>query len=196
MSSVGLILLAAGGSGRMGRPKQLLVYQGKTLLRRAADTAAASPCRPIVVVTGAQHSELLPQLEDLDLIVELNDQWKRGMGTSLRAGMRALLARQPDASAAVVMLCDQSHVSPAIVTALVEAQRATAKPAIACAYAGTYGPPCLFAASQFPALLAIPDERGAKALLAAAAKRDDLHLIPFPQGHIDIDTPADFDTLA
>src|SRR2546423_3951226 len=161
MPPVGLILLAAGASTRLGRAKQLLVFKGNTLLRHAAETAMASACRPIVIVTGAMHEELLPEIRGLEVITERNVEWQRGMGTSLRAGLRGMLRHQPDAGAAVILLCDQPHVNGDVLSALVEAHRATAKPVIASAYAGTFGPPCLFAASQFPALMAGPDGQGA-----------------------------------
>src|SRR5947209_8753927 len=104
MPDIGLILLAAGGSTRMGRAKQLLVYRGKTLLRRAADAAVGSGCTPIVVVVGADAAEATRELAGLDLTVEVNPAWERGMGTSLRAGLARLLRERPDATAVVVTL--------------------------------------------------------------------------------------------
>src|SRR5438105_14710749 len=126
MPPVGLILLAAGASTRLGRAKQLLVFNGNTLLRRAAETAMASACRPIVIVTGAMHEELLPEIRDLEVITERNGEWQRGMGTSLRAGLRALLRPQPDAGAAISMLCAQPSARGAPLKDLEEPLRAAA----------------------------------------------------------------------
>jgi molybdenum cofactor cytidylyltransferase len=195
MSPVGLILLAAGASTRLGRSKQLLIYQGKTLLRRAAESAVASPCRPVIVVTGALHAELLPELHDLDVSTEQNEDWPKGMGTSVRTGVRALHRLRPDAGAAVIMLCDQPFVTAGILRLLVDLHRAGPQAVIASAFAGTHGPPCLFPASWFASLLAMPDGQGAKPLLAQAAARGELISITFPEGQTDIDTMADFDDL-
>ena len=69
---VALLLLAAGASTRMGRPKQLLPYHGRSLLRHAAETAAASGCAPIVLVTGALHEELAAEVAGLSVQVVHN----------------------------------------------------------------------------------------------------------------------------
>jgi molybdenum cofactor cytidylyltransferase len=190
MSRIGVILLAAGGSSRMGRPKQLLMYEGEALIRRAARAAIGSGCAPIVVVLGAAAEPTREALDGLQVVIEVNEDWSRGMGSSLRCGVRRLLQDAPDVAAAIITLCDQPHVTADVLRSLAEAHAITAMPAaIACSYAGTFGPPCLFAASRFDELLRLPDGHGAKAVLAAAGA--DLHLIPFPQGAIDFDTPAD-----
>jgi molybdenum cofactor cytidylyltransferase len=191
MSRIGLILLAAGGSTRMGRPKQLLIYDGQPLLRRAAQIAIDSACSPIIVVLGAASEESRAVLRALTVQIEVNEQWARGMGSSLRHGMQRLMREETDVAAAIILLCDQPHVTADVLRRLAEAHASTGKRAIACSYAGAFGPPCLFAASRFDELLRLPDDRGAKSVLAAAAAVDDLHLIPFPQGAIDLDTPAD-----
>jgi molybdenum cofactor cytidylyltransferase len=191
MSRICVILLAAGGSSRMGRPKQLLIYDGEALLRRAARAAMDSACSPIIVVLGAASEESRAVLEGLSVKIELNEDWSRGMGSSLRCGVQRLLREAPDAAAVIVMLCDQPHVTADVLRRLAEAHATSGKPAIACSYAGAFGPPSLFAASRFDDLLRLPDDRGAKSVLAAAAAAADLHLIPFPQGAIDLDTPAD-----
>jgi molybdenum cofactor cytidylyltransferase len=189
MSRIGLILLAAGGSSRMGRPKQLLIHGGEALLRRAARAAMGSECSPIIVVLGAAAAESRTILEGLDVPIEVNEEFSRGMGSSLRCGVQRLMREAPDAAAVIIMLCDQPYVSADVLRRLADAHASTGKAAIACSYAGTFGPPCLFAASRFDELLRLPDDRGAKSVLAAAGAN--LHLIPFPQGAIDLDTPAD-----
>ena len=90
MQRIGLILLAAGGSARLGHPKQLLPYKGRTLLRHAAEVAAAAGCEPLVLVTGALHEELLPEVKDLPFYVVRNEDWAQGMSTSIQAGLDVL----------------------------------------------------------------------------------------------------------
>ena len=93
-SNVGIVMLAAGGSTRMGTPKQLLPFRGRTLLRHAALTALESVCRPVVIVLGAHADALRPELDGLDVHVVENKDWPEGMSSSLRVGMQALMEIQ------------------------------------------------------------------------------------------------------
>src|SRR3712207_1985777 len=128
------IVLAAGASSRMGSPKQTLSYRGESLLRRAAHAALCAGCRPVVVVTGA-HAELSRrELDGLDVREVLNTRWETGMASSIRAGVEGLMSADPDASAAVLLLCDQPHVTADIISDLVAAHRSTGKPVVASTY--------------------------------------------------------------
>src|SRR4051812_32915405 len=80
-SNVGVIILAAGASTRMGRPKQLLLHRGQTLLRRAVETVLASDCRPVVVVIGAHADLVKRELEHLPVLVAENREWEKGMSS-------------------------------------------------------------------------------------------------------------------
>ncbi len=100
MPAIGLIILAAGGSTRLGAPKQLLEYGGKTLIRRAAETALATPFRPVIVVLGAEAARVKDELAGLDVLIIENPAWPSGMGSSIRAGMALL----PDADAVLLTL--------------------------------------------------------------------------------------------
>ena len=193
MSDIGLILLAAGGSSRMGQPKQLLRWHGVSLLRRAANTALASGCAPIIVVTGAFADRAADELSDLpSALIEPNLQWQLGMGASIRAGLHRALRERPKPDAILMMLCDQPHVEASHLRQLCDTYRATNKPVIASEYAQTIGAPCLFAASCFGDLLGIADSEGAKRLIQGSMERV---VIPLPAGSIDVDTPRDYDKL-
>lgn len=194
MSDIGLILLAAGGSSRMGRPKQLLAYEGSTLLRRATDAAIASGYAPIVVVVGAAADLAARELDGITTaLLEMNPDWEGGMGTSIRAGLRRLLRERPDIAAVLIMLCDQPHVDAAHLRRLRDVHRATAKRVVASEYGGTVGPPCLFAAEFFDELLQIGDAEGAKRLIISAG--NDLAKVSLPAATVDIDTPEDYERL-
>ena len=206
MQPVGLLLLAAGSSARLGRPKQLLPYRGRSLLRHAAETAAAWGGSPRVLVTGALHETLLPEVAGLGFDITRNEHWASGMGSSIRAGLAALEALAgpersalnpaalpaPPLAAVLVMLCDQPLLTPDILTALLAQFRATGQPVVASAYGGTRGVPAVFGRAVFPALRALSGPAGARNLLRAYAH---LPAVPFPAGVVDVDTAAQYEAL-
>ena len=191
-STVGLLLLAAGASRRLGAPKQLLAYKGESLLRRAARTALASLCRPVVVVTGAHRERVESKVADLPLEIVFNEEWAMGMGASIRAGMEYLTARA-DTHAVIVMLCDQPRVKARIINELVAAYRVTNAPLVTAKYDGTHGVPALFDQRLYPALLALTGSQGAKNLILAHSAH--LSEVPAPEAALDVDTLADYERL-
>ncbi|GAB2477223.1 hypothetical protein GCM10011375_20280 [Hymenobacter qilianensis] len=192
-ASVALILLAAGASARMRQPKQLLYYQGKTLLRWAAETAAATGCQPLVLVTGALHEPLIPEVEGLSFLTAHNADWATGMGSSIRAGLAALEKAPQPPSAIVVMLCDQPLLTPALLLQLIKKQQLTQAPVVAAAYGGTLGVPAVFSADTFPALRQLGGAEGARQLIASYGSA--VGSVPFPGGILDVDTPAQYASL-
>ncbi len=189
---VGLILLAAGGSSRLGHPKQLLPYRGRTLLRHAAQTALLSACRPVVVVLGAQPELMRSELAGLDVLVADNPDWEAGMGTSIRAGLASLEA-SADVAGVVLMLCDQPLIAPDAPDALVRASAATGSRLVASEYGGTRGVPAFFSRALFPEIRALPDAHGAKPLLAR--HEAETVALSLPAGVWDVDTEADYERL-
>ena len=188
---VALLLLAAGASIRMGRPKQLLPWQGRTLLRHAAETAVASGCAPLVLVTGALHKELLPEIAGLPIRAVHNPAWETGMASSLQAGLAAVAEANP--AAVLVLLTDQPHVTPALLRQLVALQQRTQAPAVAAAYAGTLGVPAVFSRALFSDLYQLKGAQGANRLLAMLGPA--VGRVEFPAGLLDIDTPEQYAAL-
>ena len=198
MRNLGAVILAAGGSSRLGRPKQLLAFGGETLVRRAVRAASEAGCDPVIVVAGEIGDAIRRELDIRDsrissgptignltraMIVE-NAEWRNGLGTSIRRGLQQL----PKSFDAVVLLaCDQPFVDASIVGKLIAAWEETGRPIAASCYANTLGVPALFDRSCFEALLSLPDDSGAKSLIAA--RSDDVASVPFEDGAIDIDTP-------
>ena len=128
--NVGAVVLAAGSSSRMGSPKQTLQFRGESLLRRAALAAIGAGCRPVIVVTGAHREMYRRELEGLDVLEVLNTSWETGMASSIRAGAEGLVSADANVAAAVLLLCDQPHVTTRVISSLVSAHRATGKAAI------------------------------------------------------------------
>lgn len=194
--STAIIVLAAGASTRMGRPKQLLIYDSHTLLRHAASVAVESRCGPIFVVLGAYASRLHREISDLPVRSVLNERWADGLGSSIQAGLAALTTSDGstgDAGAVILMLCDQPYVTAAVINNLVMAYHATGKGIIASEYGGALGVPALFGREHFMKLSTMSGAAGAKRLIAAHAS--EVVPIPFPKGMTDIDTAEDYGQL-
>jgi molybdenum cofactor cytidylyltransferase len=85
------MILAAGDSSCLGQPKQLLRINGKSLVRRIIDAASEAGCSPVVVVTGGDHQWIERELEETPVTVVQNRNWQRGIGSSIRIGMGALI---------------------------------------------------------------------------------------------------------
>jgi molybdenum cofactor cytidylyltransferase len=194
-SSVALLLLAAGGSTRMGRPKQLLDYHGRPLLRHSVEQALDSHCRPVIVVLGSDAEACAAVLHGLPPIVvtAINEDWMLGMGSSIRVGLAALQERAPDARAVVIALVDQPLITPAFLDRLARVHLDQEAAMVAASYDDQPGVPALFARSLFPKLAALDVHAGAKALLQGAGS--ELVTIPAPQAAIDVDTPEDYARL-
>jgi molybdenum cofactor cytidylyltransferase len=192
MNQIAAIILAAGASSRMGRPKQLLDWGGRPLVRVAAEQALAARLDEVIVVVGGAGDAVEAALAGLPLRVIDNPAYAEGQSTSLRAGVAAL---GPTVAAAVVMLGDQPFVTAAIVERLIAEWRATGTPIVAPSFRGRRGNPVLFARAIFPELLAVAGDQGARAILAAHAA--DLRLVRFDDDRplADIDTLDDYERL-
>ena len=189
---IGIILLAAGGSTRMGRPKQLLPYRGSTLLRHAVDTAIATGFAPIVVVLGAEAERCRAEIAGLSVHAVVNPEWERGMGTSLRVGVGVLRREAPGVAAVLIMLHDQPMITAAKLCEMA-ARWTPASCAVASTYAGTLGVPALLARELFDELSVLDGNQGARRILEAHRSR--LVSVAMPEALHDMDTPADYDRL-
>ena len=191
--TVACILLAAGGSTRLGSPKQLLAYGGRTLLRRAAQTALSTVCRPVVAVLGAGAETLRAELAGLDVRIVVNPAWERGMGGSVRLGMAAL-EDEAKLDAILLTLCDQPFVGKASLERLIHAWGEGRVCSIAAAaYDETLGVPAVFGRGHFAELAALPDAAGAKPILQRHAAS--VLAVPMPEAATDIDTREQYERI-
>ncbi|MFI5338062.1 MAG: NTP transferase domain-containing protein [Opitutales bacterium] len=185
----GLVLLAAGASRRMGRPKQLLPVQGMPLVRRVALTALAAPVSPVVVVLGAHAAEVTLALAGLPVCLALNPGWEEGMGSSLRFGAETALGLAPGLQGLIVAMADQPNLTASHLVKLLEKQRETGRSVVATESGGVLQPPVLFTAAHFTQLLALHGETGARAVLQSSAEAP--AVVPAADLR-DLDTPADY----
>ncbi len=190
------VLLAAGSSSRMQQagqpvvPKMLLPYKQTTLLQHLlAQVSELKAARPLVV-TGCFHAALMPVLVAEKTDVVYNAQWQNGMGSSIKCSIDYLTRHYPAAETVLILVCDQPHISTTLLSSMIEEGKVSGKGIVACFYGDSPGTPVLFSKKYFPALLGIDDAAGAKKMVQQF--RDDTHLLPFDEGAIDIDTPADY----
>ncbi len=184
--SVACAVLAAGGSRRLGRPKQLLsVHESSTLVRWAAQCACGSRCWPVSVVVGAAASDVTDAVGSLPVDVVTSFDWREGIAASIRAATHWAVDRE--ATALMLCVCDQPHLSTRHLNALWRASEAGRRLA-ASHYAGKPGVPAVFPARDFGTLIALHGDEGAASFLRAAPGV--VH-VPWWEGEIDIDTPED-----
>ncbi len=193
MSKTGIIILAAGNSSRLGRPKQLLPYRGKTLLTHTTTEAINAGLHPVVAVTGAFHAEVGAALGGQPLSIVFNPVWQEGMASGIVIGLSSILSSQPDVDAVIIAVCDQPFISSALLLELVNTQKTSGKGIVGCVYANSVGTPVLFSRHYFEELVSLSGSEGAKKLLKQHP--DDLASVAFPNGHIDIDTEEDAQSL-
>jgi molybdenum cofactor cytidylyltransferase len=192
LPETGIVILAAGASTRLGQPKQLLTYKGRSLLAHACESALASLCDPVIVVLGARAAQIKAELAGLPVQIAENAGWEAGMGSSIRVGVQKLLDTT-EVDAVILMLCDQPFVSAHTINKLIQVHQATNQSIVASRYSDTLGVPALFAASHFQDLMALEGEKGARVLFKKYP--EEIALVTFEHGNIDIDTAQDYQRL-
>lgn len=187
-ASVGVIILAAGASRRMGSPKQLLEIDDQTLIERAITITQALTNQETVVVLGANAEKIIPfipTLPALDFII--NENWEQGMGTTLKAGLAFLLSKEMDLSAVIVMVCDQPYLSTSKLQELIDTYQKTEANIVATTYNHLKGVPALFSKDLFSQLLDLDKDEGARKIIKRYEGK--VEVIDFPKGIYDLDTP-------
>jgi molybdenum cofactor cytidylyltransferase len=187
------IILAAGSSSRMGRSKQMLDIKGEMLLVKTIQTVLKAGIPAVTVVLGAQEREHRNVIQDLPVDIVYNKRWERGMGSSLKSGLRHLLSKHPSLDAVIVLVCDQPLLASKNISALLKKYEETGKPLIASRYSQMPGVPALFGKSYFEKLARLPDEQGAKKIILQNSH--DVIEVDFPGGEVDLDTIDDYNAF-
>lgn len=190
---IAAIILAAGSSTRMGTPKQLLLWQGRSLLKSITETAINAHCYPIIVVLGAYSAQIKPEVCNLPVQVVDNPAWQMGMGSSISKGIQALLSQDIVIDATIFLLCDQPLVSLHTIQQMRSIYEETHQPIVASTYHKTVGVPALFHAKLFSELADLHQSEGAKIVIQRHL--DSVATFDFPQGAIDIDSPQEYQLL-
>jgi molybdenum cofactor cytidylyltransferase len=190
LDNVYCIILAAGSSSRLGKPKQLLVWQGVTLIEHAIHSVEWLLNPRVIVVLGANTEEIHSVIEFKEVTVVNNPSWQEGIASSIRTGVGAL---PRNVSAVLFLLCDQPLVSSFHINNLLEEWQKRPEFIVASDYNGTVGVPAIFPTGLLDSLRLLKGNAGAKSLFSKRA--DKLVTVPLPEATLDIDTIADFNQL-
>ena len=187
------MILAAGSSSRLGRPKQLLEFDGMTLLSHSVIEAANSNASIVVVIIGKNPDLIVKEIDnDIVHIVE-NKDWEEGMASSVRLGLKTMRDIDTELEAVIFMVCDQPYISSSVLNELMIKYQQTGKPIVTSNYGEATGPPALFHKSLFSELMELKGDVGARKIIQQHAHQAETVL--FPQGEIDIDTKEDYEAL-
>lgn len=184
------IVLAAGGSTRFGKPKQELLWRGKSFLENVIQVANEAGLSKVVAIVNNAYSQIFNQNNQLITTFLENTNWQSGQGSSIRLGIQSLEA---DINGAVFLLCDQPQIPATLIRALITEHAITHAPIVAPIVAGKRGNPVLFDISTFPDLVQLEGDKGGRALFS----KYPVHYIPWHDESIllDVDTPEDYSRL-
>ncbi|WP_376788382.1 selenium cofactor biosynthesis protein YqeC [Thermoflexus sp.] len=187
------IVLAAGEGRRFGKPKAMAEWHGRPLVRHVVALAQRAGLDPVIVVVGAQATQVRKALIGLPVRIVENPAWPEGMSRSIQAGLQALPA---EVEAFVLLQVDQPMVRPRWLRQLVEIHRATARPLVVGIVDGDPRPPALFARPLFPALRELRGDQGGRPLIQALPEAVARVPVPDPTWVMDFDTPEAYQQLS
>ena len=188
--SIYSLVLAAGSADRFGAPKQLAEFRGQSLLRRVLRLSGQVTGTATVLVVGAQWLRVVEECRNLNPFIVRNEHHESGMASSIAAGVRAI---QPVADAVLVLLADQPLITADHLKTLQKEWQASPESIVATEFADVAGPPVIFPADYFDALLSLRGDRGARAIIEDNFEK--VIKIPFADAAIDIDTPEDLQRI-
>jgi len=186
------IILAAGESRRLGKPKQLLDWRGQPFVRAVTRTALEAGLDPVIVVTGANRENVEAAIEDLTAKVMANKDWPEGQGSSIKKGVQVLNFENP-VGAAIFLLVDQPQVTASILRALIEKHAEGLYPVVAPIVIDRRANPVLFDRVTFPDLLELEGDVGGRAIL----HKHNVEYLPWHDDRLllDVDTPEQYQRL-
>ena len=173
------VVLAAGGSSRLGRPKQLLDFRGEPLIVHASKVALGAGCDRTIVVWGSVPPPAALKALDVELLA--NRGWSEGLASSIR-----IAVEEAGEARLLLTLVDQPLVTSGHLRNLLGVDA----PIVATGYRGTAGVPCVFAPELRNELLALRGDTGARGVIEA--HRTDVVTVPFEDAAVDVDSEEDY----
>jgi len=184
------VILAAGESRRMGRPKAFLPIEGQTFIERIVNVFKESKVEKILVVLGHNADETKNQISHLPVSVIVNEDYSKGQLSSLHAAVRSLSGESVDGI--VVHLVDQPFVSTEVIDLIIDNFYSSKKLIVLPCYHGRRGHPVLFSKALFPELLNAPLDRGAKTVVHAHPAETLMIEVDDERVTVDLDTPEQY----
>ena len=179
------IVLAAGGSTRFGKPKQLHLHEGEPLIRRAVDAALGAGVTDVIVVLGSDAEDIASALDGIaHARTIINNDWRSGLASSIKAGLDAT----SNTDGVLITLADQPLIDSTALSTLIDRFDETYR-IIASSYADTIGVPAVFGIEYVDDLRALTGDHGAGQWIRS--RMSDVTVVPLDAAVIDIDTPAD-----
>lgn len=189
--NIGVVILAAGESKRMGVPKQILPIFGVPMLKYLVDEVLDTEAHPVTVVVGANKTKIVPLLENIPIGIIDNPDWQKGMGSSIKMGLVGSYLITKGFDGLIFMTSDMPFVNAEVINKLINtAIEFPDKTIIASKYAGTLGIPVLYKKERFEDILDMKPEHGAKQFFNKYP--DEIATVDFDLGAIDLDTKEDY----
>ncbi|MDB4404629.1 nucleotidyltransferase family protein [bacterium] len=193
-SNIAILILAAGNSSRMGRPKQLLPWKNTSLLNHSIQLAHDLNQGETYVVLGAHRDVITPHIRYQNINLICNDNWSFGIGASISEGIKVILNSKSSYDGALIMLADQPLLHTNYLTSLIKFFNTESEQIIASSYGDkSVGVPAIFHRSFFKELSQLTKNFGAKKVIKRHMNR--VKILEALQLITDIDTQADYDNL-
>ena len=186
-----ILLIAAGSSSRLGQPKQLLPFRGKTLLGNSIQVCLESLVGEVHLILGAHQEAILEKVKTKGCQVHINPNWQEGMSTSIAFGVQQILDKNYDGL--IISVADQPFLQKEHLIQLIENYKQQQKPIVISQYEEGKGPPTFFAKTHFEELSKLSGDDGAKAIIKKHLSQ--VSFVSFLKGDIDVDTIDDLEQL-
>lgn len=192
-TNIGVVILAAGSSSRLGRPKQLVKFQNETLLQHVINSITPFQFNSSVLVLGA-NADQIKDASNLDNVhVVHNENWPEGIASSIRLGVSESIKLNQSLESILFLLSDQPFVAKELIEELINMHINRNQCITACRYKENVGVPAIFGKSFFRQLLELRGDVGAKNIIARNSEHVDS--IVFKRGSFDVDTEEDVHKL-
>ncbi|MCB9234629.1 MAG: nucleotidyltransferase family protein [Bacteroidia bacterium] len=189
MSQTAVLLLAAGGSQRMGSPKQLLKYQGNELIRLAVEALLDCEKINLITVLGAHFEEISPSIQNYPTQILRNPNWQAGLSSSIRLGLDWILQNLPETQQILITLADQPLIKSTHYQQILQKATEFPEKIVAAHYLEQPGVPVLFPQKYFGLLQQLKGDQGAGKVIRQM--ENELVWVEIPEAATDWDSPAD-----
>lgn len=192
MQNTATLILAAGGSFRMGKPKLAEKFLGTNLIETVLEATSVINKTPKLIVFGGYKDTYLPQIENSDIDFVFNPKWQNGIASSINVGIEWFTNKE-EIDSVMILLADMALVNSEYLEKIIKAAKGSTKGIVASNYGPSLGPPVIFHKKYFRELQDLKGDRGAKSVILR--HMEDLVTLDFADGLIDIDTPEDLKRL-